>query len=115
MLRRRLITYSVSSLLLVMLILAGAFIVLRTLSPSVSAKASCDALMEHTPGYGPWKVLPSTSATSVSYSDGVNTARCSAKQYGPIWIVVDLAQTLVSCNQSLGGPECPRRAYGVIQ
>jgi hypothetical protein len=117
MLRRRLIIYIATSLLLITLVLVGGFIVVCTLAPSVSAKSSCHIMMALKPGYGPWKVQPSASPASLVYSDGVNTASCHAKQYGPIWIVVGLEQTMIGCGRGLstgGGQECPRGLYGVI-
>ena len=111
---RRRITYSLSGILLIMFVLVGSFIVVCTLAPSLSATSSCDLIIALKPGYGPWKAQLSASAASAVYSDGVNTARCHAQRYGPIWIVVDLEQTVVACGQGLG-QECSRGFYGVMR
>lgn len=106
------------------LVLISCLAAARVWSPALSAVAACRQTMEHTDGYGPWHAqaapavanLPANAAV-LAYDDGVNTASCYTRRYGPIWVVVGVGQTLVGCGRGLAAGQaqgCPRGTYGVI-
>jgi len=117
--RKRILTFTGVTLALLSCALAGF-----VWSPALSAAGACRTMMQHIEGYGPWRAeglapvsMAQVSGAVLSYFDGVNTATCHAKQYGPVWIVAGVGQTMVGCSRGLSADpdqQCPRRMYGVI-